>query len=185
MPAMKWTCLCVVLMVLLGSESHQQRETKASSPSLLLSESPAAKMMKYHLIAWPDGTVLLRDKACDASSPMLLAKVEPHELDEVLRQLDNLGFFKSIGSTRYAPDSSYVTIEARLGDKHSTYSWEGRFLSIDVTKPDQRDFLRLWLRSKAAISSLCPIELHQLKDNLDSSGCFRGYNDARPWESRF
>lgn len=124
-------------------------------------------------VVWRDGAILYLGR-----QPCLVGKVEPKDVDAAIQTIRDAGFHNA-AQEWVVHDADYKTIIVR-DTASSQRSWHEVILPNfggDLnTDPEYRSFIRVWLKTRAAIESLAPIEVRPLKKDET----FRGYDPKVP-----
>jgi hypothetical protein len=133
--------------------------------------------------AWNDGTILFSPSPRQLGEHLVAGRVEPGDLAAALVAIRAADFFAK-HRDMLVPDSSYTVLMVRDGAQQAVHGWHeyllpgfGGDLNSDA---DYRAFVRMWKKTRGALTALAPIEMHTLADRLEGRSDFRGYAPSAP-----
>jgi len=179
-----------ILFLILGA-------TLESQDSLPADDAPAVVVWRYagipgpserlvsglELAVWSDGAILIASSRCSAGRYILVGRVEPKEVTELMGRIREEGFLGK-WRTICPVDAGFTRISVRRGEDVVSVAWTECLMpgvSGDLTRDSNyRSFVRMWRRTRGAIESLAPIELASLEEQVGKNGVFRGYRVDAP-----
>jgi hypothetical protein len=125
---------------------------------------------------WSDGTVVWSKNLKTGGKPYVTAKIDPSQVEKLIRDLDAAGFFAIERQVNFGPDASYTVIAADGGDKRQ---WVGSWhdprpanpsvvvteRGMSVVQPGQAppepsrqyaQFVQTWAKSRELIEAIIP-----------------------------
>ncbi len=127
---------------LCGDEPNEQTRPVSEANSVLAvyvedhGLRPGAGTPAVILVAWPDGRIIWSTDRIKGGAPYRAGRVDPKKVESLLSRFEQDGLFadEKLNRGNFGPDSSFTTVNIKLGKKQvKKQSWHELFEQLDTT----------------------------------------------------
>jgi hypothetical protein len=165
-----WIVACLVLLGVVTGGTASRRAEPAVEVAFAISHDAGMshKGSGTVIVGWSEGEVVFAMDGDKPEKDLRTGTITPAQLEEVLRDLADAGFFKAHREGSWPPDASHTWITAVREGKKVSYVSDGQprppYNAHVESDRETKEWERMWAVSRTALLFAYPRKFVPLKD---------------------
>lgn len=161
-------------------------------PAFFLAHEPGRSQRAFsglEIAVWHDGFVLFAADPAIVGSELRTAHIGPNQVEQILAQIDETGFFDLDAACYTVPSGKSIKIAARLGGRRNLHIWDEvlnpNWGANIRPSPAYQAFKGMWKVVSDLIRHCRPPDSEPAYDEASGPPIIRGYDLDAPWRTKW